>query len=914
MEVYFSGTIERIIFENPSNFYRILLLEIEDTDAEDFDDFEIIVTGTMADVIEGEDYTFWGQIVQHSKYGEQLQISRYERAKPTSKGLVKYFSSSHFKGIGLKTAQKIVDTYGDNTIDEILQHPEKLEGISGLSAKNREAFVSTLRLNYGTEMVLAKLANYGIPNKLAFQIQDFYKEETLDVVENYPYQLVEDIKGLGFTIADQLAEELGIESQAPERFRAGLVHSLFQACMETGDTYGDNTIDEILQHPEKLEGISGLSAKNREAFVSTLRLNYGTEMVLAKLANYGIPNKLAFQIQDFYKEETLDVVENYPYQLVEDIKGLGFTIADQLAEELGIESQAPERFRAGLVHSLFQACMETGDTYVEARDLLEQTLTLLESSRPVELDPSQVAQELSYLIEEDKVQQIDTKIFDNSLFFAEEGIRSHLVRILEKGKQKSHDLETIQKHITTVEEELGIEYDNIQKQAICDAIQNKVFILTGGPGTGKTTVINGIIAVYALLEGLDLRKKSNLPILLAAPTGRAARRMNELTGLPSATIHRHLGMTGDDDTSHLEDYLDADFIIVDEFSMVDTWLANQLFSNISSSSKILIVGDSDQLPSVSPGQVLADLLHIPLIPQTRLEKIYRQSEESTIVTLASQIRQGILPADFTQKKADRSYFEIASGHIPATIEKILGAALRSGIPARDIQVLAPMYRGTAGIDAINQLMQDLLNPPQKDQLSFEAPQCHYRKGDKVIHLVNDAEINVFNGDLGAITDLIPGKYTESKQDEIVIDFDGNEVSYPRNEWYKIRLAYAMSIHKSQGSEFPVVILPITSASRRMLERNLIYTAITRAKSKLILLGELQAFDYATQHIGTARKTYLIERFSDLLENVEEKQQTVSETATSSASEKFYILTEENWDSIPAMIGITDADLKEIFGK
>lgn len=788
MEVYFSGTIERIIFENPSNFYRILLLEIDDTDAEDFDDFEIIVTGTMADVIEGEDYTFWGQIIQHSKYGEQLQISRYDRAKPTSKGLVKYFSSSHFKGIGLKTAQKIVDTYGENTIDE------------------------------------------------------------------------------------------------------------------------------ILQHPEKLEGIAGLSAKNREAFVSTLRLNYGTEMVLAKLANYGIPNKLAFQIQDFYKEETLDVVENYPYQLVEDIKGLGFTIADQLAEELGIESQAPERFRAGLVHSLFQACMETGDTYVEARDLLEQTLTLLESSRPVELDPSQVAQELSYLIEEDKVQQIDTKIFDNSLFFAEEGIRSHLIRILEKGEQKRQDLETIQKHITTVEQELGIEYDNIQKQAICDAIQNKVFILTGGPGTGKTTVINGIIAVYALLEGLDFRKKSNLPILLAAPTGRAARRMNELTGLPSATIHRHLGMTGDDDTSHLEDYLDADFIIVDEFSMVDTWLANQLFSNISSNSKILIVGDSDQLPSVSPGQVLADLLHIPLIPQTRLEKIYRQSKESTIVTLASQIRQGILPADFTQKKADRSYFEIASGHIPTTIEKILGAALRNGIPARDIQVLAPMYRGTAGIDAINQLMQDLLNPPQKDQLSFEAPQCHYRKRDKVIHLVNDAEINVFNGDLGAITDLIPGKYTESKQDEIVIDFDGNEVSYPRNEWYKIRLAYAMSIHKSQGSEFPVVILPITSASRRMLERNLIYTAITRAKSKLILLGELQAFDYATQHIGTARKTYLIERFSDLLENVEEKQQAVSETVTSSASEQSYILTEENWDRIPAMIGITDTDLKEIFGK
>ena len=788
MEVYFTGTIERIIFENVSNFYRILLLDIEDTNAEDFDDFEIIVTGTMADVIEGEEYTFWGQIVQHSKYGEQLQITRYERAKPTSKGLVKYFSSSHFKGIGLKTAQKIVELYGDNTIDE------------------------------------------------------------------------------------------------------------------------------ILKHPEKLETISGLSSKSREAFVSTLRLNYGTEMVLAKLANYGIPNKLAIQIQDTYKEETIDIVENYPYQLVEDIKGLGFTIADQLAQELGIESQAPERFRAGLVHSLLTACMESGDTYVEARDLLEKTLNLLESSRPVELEPSQLAQELSNLIEEEKVQQVDTKIFDNSLFFAEEGIHNHLIRILEKEEPNKHEIEIIQEHIATVEEELGIQYDAIQKQAICDAIQNKVFILTGGPGTGKTTVINGIIGVYALLEGLDLRKKSSLPILLAAPTGRAARRMNELTGLPSATIHRHLGMTGDDDTSHLEDYLDADFIIVDEFSMVDTWLANQLFSNISSNSKILIVGDNDQLPSVSPGQVLADLLQISSIPQTRLERIYRQSEESTIVTLASQIRQGILPADFTQKKADRSYFEIASSHIPATIEKILDAAIRNGIPARDIQVLAPMYRGTAGIDAINQLMQELLNPLQKGQISFEASQFHYRTGDKVIHLVNDAEVNVFNGDLGYITDLIPGKYTESKQDEIIIDFDGNEVSYPRNEWYKIRLAYAMSIHKSQGSEFPVVILPITSASKRMLERNLIYTAITRAKSKLILLGELQAFDYAIKHIGTARKTYLIERFSDLTKSSEEVNEPILETSNQTDFQQSYILTEDNWSSIPAMIGISQDDLQEFFGK
>ena len=615
------------------------------------------------------------------------------------------------------------------------------------------------------------------------------------------------------------------------------------------------------------------------------------------------------QIQDTYKEETLEIVQKYPYQLVEDIQGIGFKIADQLAQQLGIESDAPERFRAGLVHTLFSQSMETGDTYIEARDLLSHTIDLLENARQVELDPALVADELAHLIEEDKIQNVDTKIFENSLYFAEEGIRSNLIRILEKGKQKTFDAPKLESIIEQVEQDLGICYDHIQKKAICDAINHKVFILTGGPGTGKTTVINGIIATYATLHKLDLSKKQELPILLAAPTGRAARRMNELTGLPSATIRRHLGMTGDDDTSHLDDYLDADFIIVDEFSMVDTWLANQLLSNISSNSKILIVGDADQLPSVSPGQVLADLLKIPILPQTKLTKIYRQGEDSTIVTLASQIQQGILPADFTEKKADRSYFEATSEYIPDMIKKIVAAAIRSGIPAQDVQVLAPMYRGPAGIDQINQLMQDLINPSEKDQLVFEAPDCQYRQGDKVIHLVNDAESNVFNGDLGYITDLLPGKYTDSKQDELTINFDGNEIVYQRSEWYKIRLAYAMSIHKSQGSEFPVVILPITRSSHRMLQRNLVYTAITRAKSKLILLGEKAAFDYAAKNTGTARKTYLVERFADL-----EAPQELSYTPVDRLEKAVenYVLTEENFLKIDPLIGLTEEDIHSIF--
>ena len=785
-ELYFSGTIDRIIFENPANFYKILLLEIDETNA-DFEDYEVIVTGTIADVIEGEEYRFYGQLVTHPKYGQQLQVSRYERSKPTSAGLIKYFSSEHFKGIGRKTAEKIVELYGENTIDQILAEPEKLTAIRGLSAKNRQLFLDTLRINYGTEMILAKLAEYGIPNKLAFQIQDTYKEKTLSIIE-----------------------------------------------------------------------------------------------------------------------------EN-PYQLVEDIQGMGFIIADKIAENLGVESQSPQRFRAGLLYSLLQQSLETGDTYVEARDLLEASLNVLEQARQVELDPAAVAQELTGLIAKGKLQQVGTKIFDNSLYFAEEGIKKSLTRLLEKNNLQTFEREEIEAAITYLEKESGIHYDSIQKEAIIQAINKPLFILTGGPGTGKTTVINGIIAVYALLHKLNLTKSTGeVPILLAAPTGRAARRMNELTGLPSATIHRHLGLTEDQGESYRDDYLDADFIIVDEFSMVDTWLANQLFQNISSNSQVLIVGDAEQLPSVSPGQVLADLLKIPALPSLTLEKIYRQAEDSTIVHLASQIRQGYLPADFREKKADRSYFEAQNEQIPAMVERIVTAAVNSGIPADQVQILAPLYRGLAGIDNLNKLTQALLNPLEKGEIEFPHNDQLFRQGDRVIHLVNDAESNVFNGDLGYISDLLPAKYSDSKQDEITINFEGAEVTYPRNEWYKITLAYAMSIHKSQGSEFQVVILPITHSSQRMLQRNLIYTAITRSKSKLILLGQLSAFDQAVKNAGTARKTYLVERFvPELTEAAPEELPKADQTSQPEESPT-YILTAANLLTIDPMIGLTEEDIQAFF--
>lgn len=800
MEYFFSGTVDRIIFENSSNFFKILNLMIEDTDS-DFDDFEIIITGTMADIMEGEDYTFWGQLSQHPKYGQQLQLSRYQRAKPSSSGLIKYFSSDHFKGIGKKTAERIVSLYGDNTIDKILDDPSKLEDINGFSKANREAFVAKLRINYGTEQIIAALVELGLSNRMAFQIYDQYKEE------------------------------------AVERVRTN------------------------------------------------------------------------------------------PYQLVEDIQGIGFKMSDKLAQEIGIADSAPERFRAALLHSLLEQSISQGDTYIEARDLLAYAIDLLEDSRQIECDPAQVAQELSHLISDEKVYNAGTKIFDASLFTAEEGIKNQLQRLLDTPFEKQISQDKIEKEVQAIEKEFAISYDQVQKDAIYQALTSKVFILTGGPGTGKTTVIRGILEAYARINDIDLNKK-DLPIILAAPTGRAARRMNELTGLPSATIHRHLGLNGDNDYQAMEDYLDCDLLVVDEFSMVDTWLANQLLGAISSNTQIIIVGDSDQLPSVGPGQVLADLLKITSLPQIALRKIFRQSADSTIVDLANQMRQGILPVDFRDKKADRSYFDAMPQHVPTMVTKIVASAVKSGIPADEIQILAPMYKGQAGINNLNQLMQELLNPLDNGT-EFVFNEIHFRKGDKVLHLVNDAQLNVFNGDIGYITDLIPAKYTESKQDEIMMDFDGSEVTYPRNEWLKITLAYAMSIHKSQGSEFQVVILPITRQSGRMLQRNLIYTAVTRSKSKLILLGEHSAFDYAIKNEGDKRKTFLVQRFdqdlttesSDQLakiDTVENSSDSLGQAQNTIAkpleSEEPTILTTANMLSIDPLIGLTDADFKNFFKK
>ncbi|MGY3765655.1 SF1B family DNA helicase RecD2 [Vagococcus vulneris] len=739
---YIVGQIQAVFFENSTNFYKVMLISVKDTNTS-YTGSEIVITGTFGQVQEEDIYRFYGEVVNHPKYGEQLKVDSYQQEKPSSSaGIVAYLSSSKFPGIGKKTAETIVDT-------------------------------------------------------------------------------------------------LGLDA-----------------------------INQIIEKPEVLKNVSGLNSKKRETIVETLRQNYGMEQIVIGLNQYGFGNQLAFAIYQFYKGETLQTIQENPYQLVEDIEGVGFKKADHLAEQIGISADAPQRIQAAIIHELFQECLSTGNTYMEAKQVLSCVLSTLESSRSVEIAPTIVADSIILMAQEGRVIQEGTKIYEKSLYFSEVGISTSLRKRLEKREKLPYKIKDVDKNITLIEKQFGIVYGNSQKEAIQKAIMSPFFILTGGPGTGKTTVINGIVSVYAELNGLSLDPNDYtqdvFPILLAAPTGRAAKRMNEMTGLPASTIHRLLGLTGRENEP-LEEAreLEGGLLIVDELSMVDTWLANTLLKSVPSSMQVIFVGDKDQLPSVGPGQVLTDLLTIEDIPKHELIDIYRQEDGSTIISLAHGIKNGQTPADLTENKKDRSFIACHVDQIESVIQQVVIRAKDKGFSKQEVQVLAPMYRGKAGIDNLNSMMQEILNGnPDHSRKEVKWLDKVYRIGDKILHLVNSPEVNVFNGDMGEIVGINLSKETEDKVDELVLLFDETEIVYKRNEWNKITLAYSCSIHKAQGSEFKMVILPMVKQYGRMLQRKLLYTAVTRSRNLLILLGEYEAFKLAIEKEMVPRQTTLVDRLTE----------------------------------------------------
>lgn len=653
---------------------------------------------------------------------------------------------------------------------------------------------------------------------------------------------------------------------------------------------GKDAIKKILEDPEALDVVPRLSDEKKDTIRSTLQMNLGLERVMIQLNDWGFGPQVGMRIFQAYREETIDILTKNPFRLIEEIEGIGFQRADELGAKLGLTGSHPDRIKASILHLLNQASLSEGHVYIDAKTLIPQVKEMLEARQREEISIETISQAAIELNEESKVAGEETRLYLPSLYYSEVGIATKLETLL--ASQENRDgfpSSEVRKALGEAEERLGVNYAETQVQAIESSLNSSVMILTGGPGTGKTTVVRGLVEVYAELHGLSLdpkdyaKKKEPFPIILAAPTGRAAKRLSESTELPAMTIHRLLGFNGQEKEEETEKEIEGKLIIIDEMSMVDTWLAHQLLKAVPDDAQIIFVGDQDQLPPVGPGQVLRDLLDSKRIPTVELTHIYRQTSGSSIIELAHQMKNGQLPADITAKTSDRSFIKAGAEQIPEVVEKVVKSALAKGHHIKDIQVLAPMYKGPAGIDALNKMIQQMVNPNtdgKRKELVFG--DITYRVKDKVLQLVNQPESNVFNGDMGEVVAIMKASETVEKQDVLVVSFDGIEVTYQRSDLNQLTLAYCCSIHKSQGSEFPTVIMPVVRGYMKMLRRNLLYTGITRSKDFLILCGDPGVFRYGVERTDdTKRMTTLKDRLS-LSDPEADDNKTVSEPAQQKA--------------------------------
>ena len=605
--------------------------------------------------------------------------------------------------------------------------------------------------------------------------------------------------------------------------------------------FGLETIDVIENDIERLLEVPRLGKKRMEKIRDSWEKQKDIKEVMVFLQGYGVSTAFAAKIYRKYEKESIAKVKENPYQLADDIWGIGFNTADSIASKMGYEKNDPRRCRSGILYALNELA-EDGHVYAEPNQLVEAATKLLDA------EEAPVRQALATMIETKDVIADNDVIYLPPFYHAENGSAKRLQSLLADTSLFNSDIAAEPEAEYGVKSG-GIVYDEVQQAAIQKALDSKVMVLTGGPGTGKTTTTQGIIAAF---------KARHMSILLAAPTGRAAKRMTEATGMEAKTIHRLLEYNPMDGYKrNNENPLEGDALIVDECSMIDILLFYNLMKAIPSNMRLILVGDIDQLPSVGAGNVLRDIIDSQQISVVRLTRIFRQAQSSRIVMNAHAINAGHFPN--IKNGLDTDFFFINQEDADEMVKLIIGLVRerlpkKYGYPPKEIQVLTPMQRGTVGAGNLNIELQNALNPTGS---SLARGGYTFRQGDKVMQIRNNYDKNVFNGDIGYITAV------DTNERTLTVTFDSRLVEYDITELDEIVLAYAVTIHKSQGSEFPVVVMPVTMKHFVMLQRNLIYTGITRAKKICVLVGTTKALAYAIkQNTVSKRNTKLKERLNE----------------------------------------------------
>jgi len=604
--------------------------------------------------------------------------------------------------------------------------------------------------------------------------------------------------------------------------------------------FGEATLEVLDRSPQRLREVSGLGKRRVDAIARAWADHRQVGAIMVFLQSHGASPALATRIYKRFGPKAMAVVSQSPYRLALDVWGVGFKTADQIARSIGIPADSPERAQAGVLHALHQFS-ERGHVLAEQEELIAATCELLEG------EPDAVLRALEVLVAEKRVVREGEALYTPELHGAEERTAERLLGLLGDARR----LDDVARAVTEFQKATGLELDETQRSAIAAAAASKVLVVTGGPGVGKTTIVRAILTLFDL---------ARLRVALAAPTGRAAKRLSEATGRDALTLHRLLEFdpkTGAFQANKL-DPLEVGALIVDETSMVPLELADSLLQALPDHARLILVGDVDQLPSVGPGAFLRDVIDSGCVPTMRLQRIFRQAEGSSIVANAHRIHEGEIPVG-AEGKGEQFY--VLDRRTPEEALDVVKELVTSRIPrgfgldpVDDVQVLTPMQRGPMGAVALNELLQAELNPPREGLAEVRRGARVFRVGDKVMQLRNDYDREVWNGDVGRVASIV---LSESR---LFVRFDDREVAYGDTDLDELSLAYATSIHKSQGSEYPCVIVPILTQHFVMLSRNLIYTAVTRGKRLVILVAHPRALGLALAEVRKeSRKTRLAAR-------------------------------------------------------